>query len=73
MFAGIATFALPIYIVGAGFLEVREQKRKIEDAKQKSDGHAVLDHIAQLGELRDRGIVTEEEFQSKKEELLSRL
>ena len=73
MFAGIATFALPISIVGAGFLEVREQKQKTEDAKQKSEGHAVLDHIAKLGELRDRGVVTEEEFQSKKKELLSRL
>ena len=72
MFAGIATFALPISIVGAGFLEVREQKQKTEDAKQKSEG-AVLDHIAKLGELRGRGIVTEEEFQAKKKELLSRL
>ncbi len=72
MFAGIATFALPISIVGAGFLEVREQKQKTENATQKSED-AVLDHIAKLGELRDRGIVTEEEFQSKKKELLSRL
>jgi voltage-gated potassium channel len=73
MFAGIATFALPISIVGAGFLEVREQKQKDDDATQKSEEHAVLDHIAKLGELRERGIVTEEEFQSKKKELLSRL
>lgn len=73
MFAGIATFALPISIVGAGFLEVRERKQNIEGAKQKSEGHAVLDNIAKLSDLRDRGIVTEEEFQSKKKELLSRL
>lgn len=57
---------MPISIVGAGFLEVREQK-------QKTEGQAVLDHIARLGELRDRGIVTEEEFQSKKKDLPSRL
>lgn len=73
MFAGIATFALPISIVGAGFLEVREQKQKADDATLKSEESAVLDYIAKLGELRERGVVTEEEFQSKKKELLSRL
>ncbi|MGB8310919.1 MAG: ion transporter [Halobacteriota archaeon] len=73
MFAGIATFALPISIVGAGFLEVREQKLKITEAEQKMGGHAVLDQIEKLGDLKDRGILTEEEFQSKKTDLLSRL
>jgi len=73
MFAGIATFALPISIVGAGFLEVREQKLKTTEAEQKMRGHAVLDQIEKLGDLKDRGILTEEEFQSKKTDLLSRL
>lgn len=73
MFAGIATFALPISIVGAGFLEVREQKLKSAEAEQKIGGHAVLDQIAKLGDLKNRGILTEEEFQSKKTDLLSRL
>jgi voltage-gated potassium channel len=48
MFAGIATFALPISIVGAGFLEVREQKLKTAEAEQKIGGHAVLDQIAKF-------------------------
>jgi len=73
MFAGIATFALPIAVVGAGFLEVREQKLKTTEAEQKIEGHAVLDQIEKLGDLKDRGILTEEEFQSKKTDLLSRL
>lgn len=73
MFAGIATFALHISIVGAGFLEVREQKLKSAEAEQKIGGHAVLDQIAKLGDLKNRGILTEEEFQSKKTDLLSRL
>jgi voltage-gated potassium channel len=71
MFAGIATFALPISIVGAGFLEVREQKLKTIEAEQKIGGHAVLNQIEKLGDLKDRGILTEEEFQSKKTDLLS--
>jgi voltage-gated potassium channel len=73
MFAGIATFALPISIVGAGFLEVREQKLKDNEAEQKIGRYAVLDQIEKLGDLKDRGILTEEEFQSKKTDLLSRL
>ena len=33
----------------------------------------ILDAVARLGELRDKGILTDEEFASKKSELLSRL
>lgn len=32
-----------------------------------------LDQIERLGELRDRGFVTEEEFQAKKTELLAKI
>lgn len=34
---------------------------------------SLIDQIRQLGELRDSGIVTPEEFESKKAELLSRI
>jgi hypothetical protein len=36
-------------------------------------GESPLDQIERLGELRDRGFVTDEEFQAKKAELLTKL
>jgi hypothetical protein len=33
----------------------------------------VADAVARLGELRDKGLVTPEEFEAKKRELLARL
>ncbi|MFC7105344.1 SHOCT domain-containing protein [Nonomuraea rubra] len=36
-------------------------------------GIQVAELIAKLGELRDAGVLSEEEFQAKKAELLSRL
>lgn len=42
-----------------------------ETAAPAQDG--VLDQLRKLGELRDAGVVTEDEFAQKKEELLSRL
>ena len=38
-----------------------------------SDSDAVFDQLRQLGQLRDTGIVTTEEFEAKKAELLARL
>ena len=37
------------------------------------DGPSPLDQIERLGELRDRGFVSEEEFQAKKAELLAKI
>ena len=39
-------------------------------AEEKED---VMDSLERLGKLRDQGVVTEDEFQQKKAELLSRL
>lgn len=72
MFAGIATFALPISVIGAGFLEVR-QKKTPDSRHTAGEPSAVFSHIRKLGELRDENLLTEEEFQSKKRELLSKL
>jgi hypothetical protein len=45
-------------------------KSATTSAKPKID---VAEQIEKLGRLRDQGLLTDEEFQSKKEELLSRL
>jgi len=72
MFAGIATFALPISVIGAGFLEVR-QKRTPDSRHTVEEPSVVFNHVRKLGELRDENLLTEEEFQSKKKELLAKL
>lgn len=41
--------------------------------KHHDDAAKAYEALAQLGKLRDQGILTEEEFQTKKQELLSRL
>ncbi len=38
-----------------------------------ASGHSIPDQIRKLGELKDQGLLTEEEFASKKKELLDRL
>jgi uncharacterized protein (DUF697 family) len=40
---------------------------------QGTDAARIYQSLAQLGQLRDQGILTEEEFQAKKQELLARL
>ena len=39
----------------------------------RADGSDLIARLKELGELRDAGILTEEEFASKKAEILSRL
>ena len=41
--------------------------------EQSDDAVKIYDALEKLGNLRDQGILTEEEFQAKKQELLSRL
>jgi voltage-gated potassium channel len=68
MFLGIATFAIPIAIVGAGFTEAFEARRG--EKGQAADPCKLL---ASLADLKEQGIVTDEEFAAKKQELLARL
>ena len=42
-------------------------------ATSAAAGPSIPDQIARLGELRDQGVLTEEEFQAKKAELLGRM
>jgi Short C-terminal domain len=44
-----------------------------ESAPPAKSDPSIPDQIRQLGELRDQGLVTPEEFETKKTELLSRL
>jgi len=58
---------------------VAELRRLIAEYQGPSSGHGaaggptVLDQLRQLGELRDAGVVTADEFEAKKAELLARL
>jgi uncharacterized membrane protein YeaQ/YmgE (transglycosylase-associated protein family) len=65
---------------GIGIEKFRERRGKLEEtlrqhqhAAQTQAHDDVMDQIRKLGELRDEGILTEDEFQAKKAELLSRL
>ncbi|MGP8132751.1 MAG: ion transporter [Halobacteriota archaeon] len=70
MFLGIATFAIPIAIVGAGFTEAFEARRGGQGHTQAADPCALLGNLA---DLKQQGVITEEEFAAKKQELLARL
>jgi voltage-gated potassium channel len=68
MFLGIATFAIPIAIIGAGFTEAFEARRSGQ--RQAIDPCKLLSDLA---ELKEQKIISEEEFTTKKNELLARL
>jgi uncharacterized membrane protein YeaQ/YmgE (transglycosylase-associated protein family) len=65
---------------GIGIERMRERRQKLEDALRRQQFEAgaqtredVTEQIRKLGELRDEGVLTDEEFEAKKAELLSRL
>jgi voltage-gated potassium channel len=68
MFLGIATFAIPIAIVGAGFTEAFEARRSGQ--VQAADPCKLIGNLA---DLKEQGVITDEEFAAKKQELLARL
>ena len=68
MFLGIATFAIPIAIIGAGFTEAFAARRGAQE--QPVDPCKLLGNLANL---KEQGVITEEEFAAKKRELLARL
>ena len=68
MFLGIATFAIPIAIIGAGFTEAFEARRGGKG--QPADPCKLLGNLA---DLKEQGVITDEEFAAKKQELLARL
>jgi voltage-gated potassium channel len=68
MFLGIATFAIPIAIIGAGFTEAFAARRG--EQGQAADPCKLLGNLA---DLKEQGAITDEEFAAKKQELLARL
>ncbi len=68
MFLGIATFAIPIAIIGAGFQEVFAARRG-----QHRSGDDPVQLLRSLAQLKDEGVITEEQFKTKQEEVLGRL
>jgi uncharacterized membrane protein YeaQ/YmgE (transglycosylase-associated protein family) len=65
---------------GIGIDKFKERRQKLEEAlrqhqhtTQTRDSDEVTEQIRKLAELRDDGVLTNEEFEAKKAELLSRL
>jgi uncharacterized membrane protein YeaQ/YmgE (transglycosylase-associated protein family) len=63
---------------GFGIERFRERRRKLEDLtrqqqQMRAQGDPVADQLRKLGELRDAGVLTDEEFETKKQELLARM
>ena len=52
---------------------VREGMERARAPKVIAPSTSVADEIKKLAELRDAGIITEEEFQTKKEKLLAKI
>jgi uncharacterized membrane protein YeaQ/YmgE (transglycosylase-associated protein family) len=62
---------------GWGIDRFRERRQQFEDLtrqhqQMKADGDSVADQVRKLGELRDAGVLTDEEFEAKKAQLLGR-
>jgi hypothetical protein len=63
---------------GFGMDRFRERRRQFDDLtrhyqhSQRPAADPVADQLRKLGDLRDEGVLTEEEYQTKKEELLAR-
>ncbi len=68
MFFGIATFAIPIAVIGAGFMEVFEARR----GKQHAGSDAVQ-LLRDLAALKEEGVISKEQLESKQKEILERL
>ncbi|HYY04273.1 MAG TPA: SHOCT domain-containing protein [Gaiellaceae bacterium] len=65
---------------GIGIDRFRERRERAEQmlrqaqhAQAQADVQEVTEQIRKLGDLRDEGVITDEEFETKKRELLSRL
>jgi uncharacterized membrane protein YeaQ/YmgE (transglycosylase-associated protein family) len=63
---------------GFGVDRFRDRRKKLEElSKQhqqmRAEGDSVADQLRKLGELRDSGVLTDEEFETKKAELLARM
>jgi len=65
---------------GIGIEKFRERQaraeqmlRQAQHAQAQADVQDVTEQIRKLGELHDQGVLTDEEFEAKKRELLSRL
>lgn len=48
-------------------------KEVVSEWQEKEAKHQVYESLVQLGELKEKGVLTEEEFEAKKQELLDRL
>ncbi len=68
-FVGIAIIALSTGIIVAGVIDEKNKTREREPENRETP----IMQIEQLGELWEKGFLTEEEFNSKKTELLARL
>lgn len=64
---------------GFGMDRFRQRRQKFEDlARQQQQlrtqpGDSTTDQLRKLAELRDAGVLTDEEFETKKQELLARM
>ncbi len=79
-FVGVAIIALPSGIIAGGFMDVihKPQEPDEEDSENEAMPEPVkesdpLGQIERLGKLRDKGLLTDAEFEIKKTEMLSRI
>ena len=62
---------------GWGMDRFRQRRQQLEDLtrqhqQMKAEGDSTADQVRKLGELRDAGVLTDEEFETKKAQLLGR-
>jgi voltage-gated potassium channel len=68
MFLGIATFAIPIAIIGAGFMEAFQARKG-----QRHASNDPIQLLRDLANLKEERVITEEQFEAKQKEILERL
>lgn len=67
-----------VIFTGSMNAQFEEFRRRLEEARTKqrngaAPARSVAEEIEKLAELRDKGLITDEEFESKKKELLARM
>jgi voltage-gated potassium channel len=69
---GVALFALPAGILGSGFYEEYHKRRAKDKPVSQSPFQctSIADEIEKAARLKDNGIITQQEFQDYKNQLL---
>lgn len=69
---GIAMFAVPTGILASAFLEEVQAQKGRRNSRSDNSPESTIDLLERLEGLRDRGVISEDEFQDQKDRILEK-